>query len=53
MSYAVSWTYDDERLPNRVKEILEQALTQGYAHFKDLRQDLAKLYEQMPGEPAG
>jgi hypothetical protein len=52
MSYAVSWTYDDERLPNRVKEILEQALNQGYASFRDLRQDLAKLYQQIPGEPA-
>lgn len=52
MSYAVSWTYDDERLPNRVKEILEHALNQGYASFRDLRQDLAKLYQQIPGEPA-
>jgi serine/threonine protein kinase len=52
MSYAVSWTYDDERLPNRVKEILEQTLNQGYSHFRDLRQDLAKLYQQMSGEQA-
>ena len=50
MSYTVSWTYDDERLPNRVKEILEQTLNQGYSHFRDLRQDLAKLYQQMSGE---
>jgi serine/threonine protein kinase len=52
MSYAVSWTYDDERLPNRIKEILEQALNQGYVHFRDLRQDLLMLYQQMPEEPA-
>jgi serine/threonine protein kinase len=52
MSYAVSWTYDDERLPNRVKEILEQTLNQGYSHFRDLRQDLARLYQQMSGEQA-
>lgn len=52
MNYAVSWTYDDERLPNRVKEILEQALNQGYTNFRDLRQDLATLYQQMQGEAA-
>ena len=33
-NYAVSWTYDDERLPNQVKEILEQVLNQGYAQIK-------------------
>ncbi len=47
-NYAVNWTYDDERLPNRVKEILEKVLNQGYAQVKDLRIDLAELYEQMP-----
>jgi serine/threonine protein kinase len=48
LEYAVSWTYDDERLPNRVKEIIEAALTQGYTYVRDLRRDLANLYEQMP-----
>ena len=52
-TYAVSWTYDDERLPNRVKEILEQTLNQGYTHIRDLRQDLAELYEQIPAAPQG
>lgn len=51
LSYTVSWTYDDERLPNRVKEILEQALNQGYTHVKALRQDLAQVQQQAP-EPA-
>jgi serine/threonine protein kinase len=48
LKYAVSWTYDDERLPNRVKEIIEATLTQGYTYIRDLRRDLANLYEQIP-----
>jgi hypothetical protein len=48
LQYAVSWTYDDERLPNRVKEIIEAALTQNYTYIRDLRRDLAALYEQIP-----
>jgi len=47
-NYEVNWTYDDERLPNRVKEILEQVLNQGYTQVKDLRSDLAELFDQMP-----
>jgi serine/threonine protein kinase len=48
MSYPVNWTFDDERLPNQVKEIVEQVLNQGYTHFKDLRNDLASVYQQIP-----
>ncbi|HSF80769.1 MAG TPA: hypothetical protein VLA49_06025 [Anaerolineales bacterium] len=46
LSYPVNWTYDDERLPLRLKEILEQVLNQGYAQVKDLRADLVQVYEQ-------
>ena len=46
--YTVSWTYDDERLPNQVKEILDQVLNQGYTQVKKLRADLVDLYEQIP-----
>jgi serine/threonine protein kinase len=53
LQYAVSWTYDDERLPNRVKEILEAALTQGYTYMRELRRDLASLYEQIPESTPG
>jgi hypothetical protein len=48
LQYTVNWTYDDERLPNRVKEIIESALTQGYTYVRDLRRDLAQMYDQMP-----
>ena len=37
MNYSVNWTYDDERLPNQVKEILEKVLDQGYAQIRNLR----------------
>lgn len=47
-SYSVLWTYDDERLPNRVKEILETALNQGYSYARDLKTDLVELLDQMP-----
>jgi hypothetical protein len=47
-TYNVQWTYDDERLPNRVKEILEKVLGEGYATIRDLRQDLVEVFEQLP-----
>jgi hypothetical protein len=47
-TYRVQWTYDDERLPNRLKEILESALTEGYDSVRSLRQDLMEVYQQLP-----
>jgi serine/threonine protein kinase len=47
--YSAQWTYDDERLPNQVKEILERVLGEGYLTAKDLRQDLFEIYKQLPG----
>lgn len=51
--YPVSWTYDDERLPNQVRTILEQALNQGYTQVGDIRQDLLGIYQQLPGTNQG
>jgi serine/threonine protein kinase len=48
-SYPVNWTYDDERLPNPLRLILEQTLNQGYTQVRDLRQDLLAIYQQLPG----
>jgi serine/threonine protein kinase len=47
--YAVNWTYDDERLPNQLRAILEKALNQGYTQVRNLRQDLLEIYQQLPG----
>jgi serine/threonine protein kinase len=47
--YPVNWTYDDERLPNQLRTILEQTLNQGYTQVRDLRQDLLDIYQQLPG----
>jgi serine/threonine protein kinase len=47
--YPVNWTYDDERLPNQLRTILEQTLNQGYTHVSDIRRDLLGIYQQLPG----
>jgi serine/threonine protein kinase len=47
--YPVNWTYDDERLPNQLRLILEQSLNQGYTQVRDIRQDLLGIYQQLPG----
>ncbi len=47
--YPVSWTYDDERLPNQLRAILEQTLNQGYTQVLDIRKDLLGIYQQLPG----
>ncbi len=47
--YPVNWTYDDERLPNQLRTILETVLNQGYTQVGDLRKDLLSIYQQLPG----
>ena len=46
-SYSVQWTYDDERLPNRVKEVLASVLAAEYTHIRELKQDLYQIYQQL------
>ena len=46
--YPVSWTYDDERLPEQLRTILETALNQGYTQVREIRQDLLGIYQQLP-----
>lgn len=43
-SYAVSWTYDDHRLPKDVKDILEAVLSGNYSSARQLREDLHAIY---------
>ncbi|PWB55055.1 MAG: hypothetical protein C3F13_04870 [Anaerolineales bacterium] len=47
--YLVNWTYDDERLPNQLRSILEQMLNQGYTQIGEVRKDLLAIYQQLPG----
>ncbi|MCU0485552.1 MAG: hypothetical protein MUC85_05515 [Anaerolineales bacterium] len=47
--YPVNWTYDDERLPNQLRTILERTLNQGYTQVREIRQDLLDIYQQLPG----
>ncbi len=47
--YPVNWTYDDERLPNQLRSILEQTLNQGYTQVSDIRKDLLDIYQQLQG----
>lgn len=46
-TYHTQWTYDDDRLPQRVKEIVEQTLGEGFTYVKDLRQDLYQVFQQV------
>jgi serine/threonine protein kinase len=46
-SYSVHWTYDDRRLPYRLKEILALTLSGGYADAGLLRDDLAECFEEI------
>ncbi len=46
-SYHVQWTYDDERLPNQLKEIIAETLSESYLEVRDLRRDLLEVYQQL------
>jgi serine/threonine protein kinase len=55
-SYRARWTYDDQRLPPSLKNVLEQLLGDGYNRIAHLREDLHQVYRQLigeigPGEP--
>ena len=46
-SYAVSWTYDDQRLPKDIKEILAAVLSGEYKNVRQLREDLLLIYSKL------
>jgi serine/threonine protein kinase len=50
--YPVNWTYDDERLPNPLRTILERMLNQGYTQVSEVKQDLLAIYQQLLGTEA-
>jgi serine/threonine protein kinase len=51
-TYQTQWTYDDERLPQQVKDILERVLLEGYMNIRELRQDLHQVFMQIPEQQA-
>ena len=43
-SYRAQWTYDDQRLSDEVRTILEQLLSGSYMNAADLREDLKRAH---------
>lgn len=48
-TYHPQWTYDDRRLPDKLKNILERVLAGGYHDAGDLRADLHQIFVQLTG----
>jgi serine/threonine protein kinase len=46
-SYRAQWTYDDQRLGDEIRTILEQLLAGSYTTASDLRDDLKRAYMDM------
>jgi len=46
-SYSPEWTYDDKRLPNDVKVILERSLSGVYKDARLLREDLIIIFKHL------
>jgi serine/threonine protein kinase len=44
-SYTVRWTYDDQRLPTELKDIIEKSLSGGYSDARRLRDDLYHQFQ--------
>ena len=46
-SYSAHWTYDDQRLPGDIKELLEALLAGGYKSARQLREDLHSIFTSL------
>ena len=46
-SYTARWTYDDQRLPKGIKDILEGVLSGAYDRPRQLSDDILKIYQQL------
>jgi len=46
-SYAVNWTYDDQRLPKDIKDVLAAVLAGEYSDARNLKGDLAEIYQKL------
>ena len=49
-TYTPKWTFDDQRLPTRLREIVERVLGGEYDQVISLRQELESLYRNLPDE---
>lgn len=47
-SYQAQWTYDDQRLPDDVRAVLERVLAGGYNNADQLREDLIQSFLNLP-----
>jgi serine/threonine protein kinase len=47
-TYNVQWTYDDQRLPTVLRDLVERTLSGSYSSAKDLREDLTQVFLQLP-----
>ena len=47
-TYEAQWTYDDQRLPDDVKAVLERVLAGGYNSANQLREDLIQSFLNLP-----
>jgi serine/threonine protein kinase len=46
-SYAVQWTYDDQRLPKDIKDLLEAVLAGTFYSARSLREALLNIYRKL------
>ena len=46
-SYSTHWTYDDQRLPKDIKDILGSLLAGEYLQARVLRQDLHQVFQKL------
>lgn len=49
-AYSPQWTFDDQRLPTRLKDIIQQALVGYYVQPSSLREELGSLFHELPDE---
>jgi serine/threonine protein kinase len=47
-TYTAQWTYDDRRLPQNLKDVIERVLGGEYTSAKKLAEDLKRCYLELP-----
>ncbi len=49
-TYTPQWNFDDQRLPTRLREMIERVLAGSYDQAAPLRTELETLFRDLPGE---